>query len=1256
MRLANLLVLLSLCSVLALAQSTDATVSGTITDPTGAAIVNATVLATNTATGVVTQTSTNEAGVYTFQALTLGTYRFTAEHGGFRKAVVNNVTLEVGGKITLNMPLELGQTTDSVEVQATAAEVNTSNANVGSVVTGRKILELPLAGRSTYDLLTTQAGVYGANVSGNRTGSLNVTTDGINAQDNLLNGLFNIGVANQIRVDRVEEFRIVVSSTDVELGRGSGQIQVVTRAGNNAFHGSVFEEHRNTALNANTWFNNQLGTDLITGQAVAPRDILIRNQYGGRLGGPIRKNKTFFNGYYEGEKQRQKNSTNTTVLTPTARQGIFRFFPGVQNTNAGALIPTVDLQGNPVKPATATGDLQSVSIFGRDPNRLVADPTGIVAQTLTLLPLPNNYRAGDGLNTAGFSWARPVVVNFATYEVRVDHNFNSSHRMSTSYSHQAYDSLNVAGPQPLPLSPGGRAPTETTQYVASFTSVLRPNLLNEFRAGVFRPRTEIVAPYDPAAGFKDVLPRINGVPVLTDFATFTDPVTPQNFGGDNSNRLSPVYQYGDNISWLKGRHSFKGGVEIRLVSSAGYDAFAVTSRAVLGAGGPAVTGITTIPLIGQNSGGASALLTDLSGSVSATFQAFNSPGGPNPVYLAGQTRYRNYSQHEYSAYFKDEFKIRPNLTLNMGIRYEWYAVPNERQQKALAIVGSDRGLFGISGTGFGDLFQPGRLNGALSVIQPVGPGTVNPDTKLYNNDNNNFAPGLGLAWSPAWLGKNKTVVRAGYGISYERNPIYLTHDVAGLQPGYSETPIYTQAALMTLANARIPPPTSGPPLTQIPLTQRTATIRAFDQNLRNPYIQNFNFSITRSLPGNSWLDVRYVGTQASKLVRKTNINEVNTIENGILDAYKITQAGGNAPLFDRMFIGLPGVPAGITGSDFVRSFTTTNAFLVNNNVAGLASYISSTTNFGAAGTILRRVGLAENFVVVNPQVAYALLVSNLDNSTYHSMQLEFTKRSNSFILQSNYTWSRSLGSYDGEDSSLDSNFRTLRNRSLDKKLLGYHRAHIVRTNGIYELPFGPGKLIGRNSSGILGKVIGGFQTGFIFNVFSGPPLSFGAVNAFNSAGGATPVIVGKQPSGGVTMTGNGPVYFTGLQQVVDPYVSSITTLQGLQARSTMKAIADSSGKLLLVNPSPGQFGTLGLTSITGPGAFRLDVNLLKKIRVTERIELTLRADAINLTNTPNWGNPSLDINSTNFGRITGTSGNSGSPSNRLVVLQGRITF
>src|SRR5262249_9567688 len=160
--------------------------------------------------------------------------------------------------------------------------------------------------------------------------------------------------------------------------------------------------------------------------------------------------------------------------------------------------------------------------------------------------------------------------------------------------------------------------------------------------------------------------------------------------------------------------------------------------------------------------------------------------------------------------------------------------------------------------------------------------------------------------------------------------------------------------------------------------------------------------------------------------------------------------------------------------------------------------------------------------------------------------------------------------------------------------------------------------------GMLEKAIGGWQTGFIFNVFSGPPLTFGAVNGFNTAGGATPVAVGPRLSGHVTMTGNGPVYFTDFRQVTDPYVARITTLQGLQGRSAMRAIADSSGKLLMVNPEPGQFGTLGLTTLTGPGAFRLDVNLLKTIKVTERIEFTLRADAINLSNTPNWGNPNLD--------------------------------
>jgi hypothetical protein len=229
------------CPVLAFAQ-TDATVSGTVTDPTNAHIVGAKVTALKGDTGVATVTQTNGAGVYVFAALPPGRYRFTAEHSGFRKATISDVDLAVGSQLTVNMPLELGQTTESVEVQATASEVNTSSATVGDVITGQKLLGLPLAGRSSYDLIATQPGVVQGgsyNINGNRGGTVNFTTDGINSQDNLLPGSFQL-YSNLVSVDRAEEFRVVTSPADAEYGRGAGQIQMITRSGSNTFHGAVW--------------------------------------------------------------------------------------------------------------------------------------------------------------------------------------------------------------------------------------------------------------------------------------------------------------------------------------------------------------------------------------------------------------------------------------------------------------------------------------------------------------------------------------------------------------------------------------------------------------------------------------------------------------------------------------------------------------------------------------------------------------------------------------------------------------------------------------------------------------------------------------------------------------------------------------------------------------------------------------------------------------------------------------------------------
>ncbi len=1101
-RLVSLIGILLLAAVLCVAQ-TNATLSGSVTDPTRAAIVDVTVSAVNTATGAVSTTQTNQAGVYVFASLPSGNYTLSAEHMGFRKAQITNVVLEVGSRLNVNLSLELGQTTESVEVQASATLLNTSSATIGDVVNGKKLLDLPLAGRSAYDLLTTQPGVIsGSNfvLNGNRGGSVNFTMDGINAQNNLLSGSFFL-YSNVVSVDRAEEFRVVTSPADAEYGRGSGQVQMITRGGTNEFHGSAFYEHRNTALNANDWINNSQGIDPISGEMVAPRDILIQNNYGVRFGGPLRRNKTFFNGIWEPYKQRAKNSYTATVLTPEARNGIFRFFPGVRNGNVESSVPTVDLQGNPLQPAGATGPLQSVSVFGRDPVRPAFDPTGVVAHNLGFMPLPNSYRVGDGLNTAGYTWSRPRPINFELYEGRVDHMFNDKHRISLVLNHQAFHSFNVATPQPYPAVPGQVDPTETTQYSAALTSVFRPNLLNDLRFGVFRPRTLVLTPYDKnQPGAEGLLPLNSGVPYLLNWASgsITSPV-----GGNESNYIAPVYQFGDSMTWVRGRHSFKGGATVRLISDSGYDAFSVVPRVQLGQSFiiPArnISTGDAIPGLGQNATQATNLLINLTGTIQYAYQVNNSDGGTNPVFKPGLQRYREWHQNEFSWYFKDDWKVTPSLTLNLGIRYELYFAPTEAQGKMITPAGGGAGAFGVSGSTFADgEFQPGSLNGSPTEVINVGEGTANPNIPLYNTDRNNFAPAVGFTWSLPWFGKDKTVIRAGYGIGYERLPIYLTHNNAGLEPGLSETSVvYTST---NLGNLNLPVQPSGDALSVVPLLgtgSHSQTLFAFDRNLRAPYSQNFNFSIQRALTNSTSLRVSYVGSKGSKLVRSIDVNEVNIFENGLLDAFNTVQAGGDSPLIDQIFAPLAGTKS---GSDYVRGSSATRGFFADSDPGGFANYVSSSTALkSTAGLLLATAGLPANFVVANPQYLHSYLAGNFANSTYHSLQIEVNQRFNrGFTFQGSYVWSKTLGEDEGDGSTLQSSYRTLRNTSLDKHVLSYDHRHVVKMNGIYELPIGRGKTFGRDVNGFWDRIIGGWQIGGIFYYYSGSPWSIVGQNTLNA--------------------------------------------------------------------------------------------------------------------------------------------------------------
>src|SRR5882724_9525586 len=330
-----------LALAVASAQSTNASIYGTVLDSSGAAITKSSVVATNAKTGVALSTVSNEAGVYIFPSLQPGEYSVSAESPGFRKAVAQHVQLDVSARITVDLKLEVGATAESVTVESSSSPLETVNTSVSNVVSLQRVQDLPLQSRDAASLVALQAGVVGDNFNGVRSQSQNVTLEGVSVQETRYNGgSGNLTTTNS--VDRIGEFRVSMAPADAEFGRGMAQVQMVGRSGTNEVHGSAFEFNRVTALSANSWFNNQLGTKA-DGSLAAPRNFLIRNQFGARVGAPIRRNKTFVFFLYEAQRQTTKTAVNTTVFTASALKGDFRFFPNVRDGNATAAIPTVDL-------------------------------------------------------------------------------------------------------------------------------------------------------------------------------------------------------------------------------------------------------------------------------------------------------------------------------------------------------------------------------------------------------------------------------------------------------------------------------------------------------------------------------------------------------------------------------------------------------------------------------------------------------------------------------------------------------------------------------------------------------------------------------------------------------------------------------------------------------------------------------------------------------------------------------------------------
>ena len=1254
-----------------LAQTTNATVGGTVTDPTMALIPGVGITARNVATGIVNTTITNEAGAYQFPSLQTGTYEISASLPGFRTSTFKDVVLGGGQQVRLNFALEIVGVGTTVDVTASAdTALATTGASIGTVMQDAQVRDLPLGDRNVLELLAGMAGTgptesdIEGNFAGNRLSAVNVTRDGMTVSTGrYLQGTLAVTYMSS---DLVEEVKVTVAPVGGEGTRGSGQVQLVTRSGSNQYRGSVFWNNRNSALDAANWFNNFNR---------AEADWENRNQYGFRLGGPIVRNKTFFFFLLDNQRTAIRQNYVGTVLTDQARQGIFRYFPGADNRNAQQINPTVDLQGNPIRPPNATGDLQSINVFSYDQtNRPGFDPSGWIQNVLLArMSSPNDYTVGDGLNTAGIRFTRRIygfdtniqdIVdrnNRDQINVRLDHNFNASHKLSFVYTWE--NSKNRAETAGIEQWPGGYQGANHKYpriYGGSLVSTLTPSIVNEFRVGWRLHDVRQWAPFyvgrDRDIGDGDaiaqeafaLLPTYNGLPLQVVPQFF-----PQGFmnlsGGFGTTRgsWSPLTTFSDTLSWVRGSHALKMGFELRRDRTEGWNDNNFTPYATIGAGNaPAPITTVTIPGITTNNATtARNLLYNLSGSIDNIRQGFDLRSATPPLQFLGyqdgvKLKNRDWRNTEMSVFFKDEWKVGQNLTLNFGLGWHYYGVPYEAKGLAGRVVGGYSGLCGVG-------------CGGLTTVELVGKNSPQPDKQLFNDDWNNFAPSLGFSWSLPGLGGN-TVLRGGYGISYSGAQFQGAMTVGGIDAGGGTLPglagisggnglTYTQTSYWSLANVTLPFQPQFAPLSPVPLTDpRTLTMNMYELDRPVPYIQNFNLSLQRQLANNLILDVSYVGSKATKLYGRIENNVEKIFETEFLEAFNVTRAGGNHPLFDRMLMGLNIPGAGtvngttLTGSAALRLYTNTRSNVANGNAGAVADFLNRSTNVtGQGGGFIRNGGLPEDFLVFNPQFQGVGINGNPSNSTYHSLQVQVTKRlSNGLTAQSSYTWSKNLGegATDGTIAARDP-----RNRSLDKSVLSFHRTHIITGNGTYALPFGSNRAFLSSGPVWVQRLVEQWQLGAIVRWASGAPLSFttGGANIW-SATSNTPHILGQLPKGKVTTFTDGrlPNYFGDLVQATDPGRVGVTTVNTLVNAYDRRAIFDAQGNPLLVNPAPGEVGSLGIRTIEGPSRFQLDMNMHKRIPIAENREFEFRADVVNVLNHPVFGNPNLNINSASFGQIS----------------------
>jgi len=805
------------------AQSTVGTILGTVTDPSGAVIAGANVTVVNTATGISRSVTSDQAGNYKVLRLLPSTYTITAELAGFKKVTLSGITLQVNQDARYDIRMEVGELTQEVSVNAEGVVVQTDDATLGQVVDQQKVVELPLNGRNFMQLVaigtgavpiqTSQGGsITGEtkreglsySISGQREVSMSYLVDGIETRSEM----FQMA-GMQTSLDAVQEFKLQRNAFSAEFGGASAVVNLAIKSGSNNFHGTLFEFLRNDALQS-----TQFQDPVVNGKRENPPFRM--NQFGGSIGGPVFKNKTFFFGAYEGLRRLRFAQFQASAIPARFRNGDFSSLRGT----SGNLIPIYD----PLTYDPATGTRQQF------PNNIIPtsrlDP--LAKKLINFLPTPQNESAALGVvNT---TVARNRKRSDDQYHIRLDHKFSDSTSIFGRYSW--FDS-------PI-LDPLGYAPVSTQNFyqqnknlAIALTSTVSPRTINEFRFGYNKDRSDSVPEWDGSditkeLGLKNLnpVPQQYGIPAFGG-VTFTGAGP---FGWDIVS-TGTVYQYSDVLTMIRGAHTVKLGGQVRDMRP--WAMAEDTGRR----GQYSFTGEFTSQLRGG------AVVANTGADIADLLL-----GIPQSAQGSTGSTYTEYEWTHYHGFIQDDWKVTPNFNLSMGLRYELNSFARPRDGKLEAFCPTCI-VNGVPG----DLLLTDRPNSEGKQLPP----------RIFEPDRNNFGPRLGFAWTP--LGNKDTVLRGGFGIFYENTKgdemNFNQHhpDKTQLSEPFNENP----TPKFFMARDSFPATTPG-------FNANPFTVDPVD---RWPYVMQWNMNIQRKLSKDWLLEVGYVGSHGNKLSKRWNLNQ-----------------------------------------------------------------------------------------------------------------------------------------------------------------------------------------------------------------------------------------------------------------------------------------------------------------------------------------------------------------------------------------------